>query len=469
MASPGRGKAGEAGPLRRAATVSLGLLFGLATWTAATPLPSSPYQPVVKVDHERERAIFRQIKAQNRRNIGDLSRFCNAELAEKGRSQRGSSFTTGCYHWQLPPGFPEPPVPRSNPMSTAKVELGRHLFYDPRLSRNRTLSCASCHQQRLAFTDGRARSLGATGDELPRSTMSLANVAYSSSLGWDDPGLRSLEAQARIPLLNEHPVEMGFRGFEAEILDRFRKDARYRSLVPAAFPEDPGPLTLDRITKALASFQRTLVSGGAPFDRWLFRGETEALSPTARRGFAAFTIRGCAGCHRPPFFSGTSTSRARPDREPELHNTGLYDVDGEGAYPPENPGAFRFTRRPEDMGRFRAPTLRNLAWTAPYMHDGSVPDLSTVLDLYAAGGRTRSPLKSSRVRPFELSPEEKADLLAFLASLDDPDFVRDPRFSDPWSEPRLSRSRARLRAQARDGDPEKTFRFCALSLCRGSL
>ena len=320
-------------------------------------------------------------------------------------------------------------------MSTAKVELGRHLFYDRRLSRNRTLSCAGCHRQALAFTDGRARSLGATGEELPRSSMSLANVAYSSSLGWDDPGLRSLESQARIPLLNEHPVEMGFRGFEAEILGRLWEDARYRELVPAAFPEPTEPLGLDHVTKALASFQRTLVSGGSAFDRWLFRGEEEALSPAARRGFAAFTMRGCAGCHRPPFFSGTATSRAHPDRQPELHNTGLYDLDGEGAYPPENPGAFRFTRRPRDMGRFRAPTLRNLGWTAPYMHDGSVPDLSTVLDLYAAGGRTRSPLKSSRVRPFELGSEERADLLAFLASLDDPEFVGDPRFSDPWPEP----------------------------------
>ena len=165
------------------------------------------------------------------------------------------------FTWQLPPGLPVPRVPADNPMTAAKIELGRRLFYDTRLSGNGTFACASCHQQALAFTDGRARAIGSTGSVHARSAMSLANVAYNASFGWADPTLRSLEAQMAVPMFNEHPVELGLKGRETEVAARFASRAEDRTAFHAAFPGEPAPVTLANIVKAIASFERTLVSG----------------------------------------------------------------------------------------------------------------------------------------------------------------------------------------------------------------
>ena len=342
--------------------------------------------------------------------------------------------------WQqnLPRGFPPPKAPADNPLSAAKVELGRYLFYERRLSINGEASCATCHRQERAFTDGRARAVGATGELHPRGAMSLANVAYIPTLGWDDPETRRLEDQARIPMLNRRPVELGLAGRVRRVVERLRADPLYRRLFAAAFPEKRRPFSLESVVQALASFERTLISGKAPFDRWR-AGETGALTPAARRGMKLFfssRLR-CFECHRGFNFSGPVTYEGESTAPaPVFLNTGLHDLDGHGAYPPSNPGLYRFTGRPEDMGRFRVPTLRNIAVTAPYMHDGSVESLAEVIDLYARGGRTSSPLKSGRLRGFEISESEKADLLAFLDSLTDVEFLHDPRFSDPFARPR---------------------------------
>lgn len=352
----------------------------------------------------------------------------------------------------LPPGFPRPPIPADNPLTPARVELGRHLFYERRLSADGTFSCASCHRQERAFTDGRGRARGVTGELHPRGAMSLANVAYNATLGWDDPGLDRLEDQALIPLLNREPVEMGLAGREAEVLARLAADPDYQRRFAAAFPGDPAPVTLDNVARALAGFERTLFSGGSPYDRFVFAGDGNALSPAAWRGLELFFSDrlGCGNCHGGFNLSGpTATAGAEPPAQ-QFHNTGLYNLAG-GAYPPQNPGLVRFTGEPADRGRFRAPTLRNVTLTAPYMHDGSIATLDEVIDHYAAGGRTlaegpwagdgaANPYKSDRVTGFALNPEERADLLAFLGSLTDPGFVTDPRYGDPAADPLLQLS-----------------------------
>ncbi|NMO22866.1 di-heme enzyme [Pyxidicoccus fallax] len=348
------------------------------------------------------------------------------------------------YAWKLPAGFPEPVVPGDNPMSEAKVELGRHLFYDIRLSGNGTQSCASCHEQQRAFSDGRVTPVGATGDRVPRNAPGLANVAYLSTYTWANPVLETLEKQALVPLFNEHPTELGLTPRFEEVLQRLRDDARYQELFRAAFPEEAEPVGRDTLVKALASFQRTLLSGEAPYDRYL-RGETSALSPAAKRGMELFfgERAECYHCHSGPHLTNSFRVRDSTPEELQFFNTGLYNMNGNGTYPPDNPGLFEFTRKEGDWGRFRVPPLRNVALTAPYMHDGSIATLEGVIDHYMAGGRNvtegpfsgdgrANPNKDPLVRPFTLSPDERADLVAFLESLTDTEFIQDPRFSNPW-------------------------------------
>jgi cytochrome c peroxidase len=313
-------------------------------------------------------------------------------------------------------------------MTVPKIELGRRLFYDTRLSGNRTFACATCHQQSHAFTDGRAQAIGSTGASHARSTMSLANVAYNASFGWADPSLRTLEAQMLVPMFNEHPIELGLKGREQETVARFssREDrARFR----AAFPDDADPITLPNIVKAIAAFERTLVSGDSPLDRYLYRDDKSAISGDALEGMKVFfspRLR-CAECHASFNLSGPVTFQGAKTVEAVFHNTGLYDVDGKGAYPPSDRGLIDITKRPADMGRFRAPTLRNVAVTAPYMHDGSVPTLDAAIDHYASGGKA-SAFRSESVRGFRLTPAERRALVAFLESLTDRAFLTNPAF-----------------------------------------
>jgi cytochrome c peroxidase len=346
---------------------------------------------------------------------------------------RSESKQEDAYRWSLPLGFPEPPVPADNPMSEAKVALGRHLFYDVRLSGPGNYACASCHEQARAFTDGRAQAIGATGERHPRSAMSLANAAYGVRFGWADPTLASLEQQVRVPLLNEAPVELGAAGRIGEVERRLAQTALYPALFAAAFPDEAQPIHVENVARAIAAFERTLISGSSAYDRLLFRDERGALSESAHRGMRLFFSDrlGCGGCHSGIPIAGPSARSGAPAPEPRFHNTGLYDL-GRGRYPEPNEGIYRFTRREQDMGRFRAPTLRNIAVTAPYMHDGSLATLEAVIDHYAAGGRTANRYKSERLRGFALEPGEQGDLLEFLRALTDESFLTDPRFASPF-------------------------------------
>ncbi len=356
-----------------------------------------------------------------------------------------NAVNTSGYRWNLPVGFPTPVVPAVNPMSDAKVELGRHLFYDTRLSANNRFSCASCHRQSAAFTDGRALAVGSTGELHPRNSMSLANVGYGSVLNWGNPNVQQLEQQALIPMFGEHPVELGMAGQEDELLRRIRDDSTYRRLFASSYPDAADRVNLANIVRALSSFQRSLVSGNSPYDRYKFRNERAALSESARRGEALFFDERteCFHCHTGIMFTNSVNYVGKGFADQEFFNNGLYNVDGQGAYPADNVGLKEFTGRAADMGAFKAPTLRNIAVTAPYMHDGSIATLDEVLDHYIRGGRlirtgpnagdgAASPLKNGFVKGFELSASERADMLAFLNSLTDSTFLTDPRLANPW-------------------------------------
>lgn len=326
------------------------------------------------------------------------------------------------WNWNLPPGFPTPSVPADNPMTEACVSLGRTLFFDPQLSRNGTQSCASCHEPERAYTDGRVHAVGSTGEAHRRNAQGLANIAWSSTLTWANPLLNTLEGQAMVPLFGEDPVELGWANREDELLTRLEV---HRDAFEAAYP-DAG-VSVFALTRALACFQRTLISGDAPYDR----GE---LNVDARVGLELFNSERmeCYHCHTGFSFSDSVSHAQSGPVEKPFHNTGLYDTDGQGSFPASDTGLYELTGRAGDMGKFRAPTLRNLSFTAPYMHDGSLATLDEVLDAYAAGGHakavsgTASPLQSDLVRGFELTADERRQLKAFLLTLDDPSFAQRP-------------------------------------------
>lgn len=348
------------------------------------------------------------------------------------------------WSWSLPSHVPAPRVPAGNPMSAAKVDLGRHLFYDPRLSGNGTISCSSCHLQERAFTDGRARSPGATGGLTPRNAPGLANVAWNATYTWANPALVSLERQMEVPLFGDDPVEMGVTdGNRTEILARLRAEPAYPALFRQSFPDDAEPLTMANAIKAIAAFERGIVSVDSRYDRYL-EGKA-ALSDSETRGMELFFgERGeCHHCHGSFNFNDQVAHARSREVETPFHNTGLYNIGGTGAFPYPNRGLFEFTGAPADMGAFRAPSLRNVAVTGPYMHDGSVATLAEVIELYSEGGRdVRSgpnkgdgrlnPHKSGLITRIGLTSRDKRDLLAFLGTLTDETLLTDPRLSSPW-------------------------------------
>lgn len=346
------------------------------------------------------------------------------------------------FTWNLPPGFRPPPVPADNPMSAAKVELGRRLFYDNRLSVNGQGSCATCHQQALGFTDARPLAVGVTGERHPRRSMALANVAYFGAFTWANPTLKILEEQQNVPLFNDHPVELGLRGDDPAALARLASEPIYQRLFPLAFPAGEPLYSFDHVRKAIAAFERTLISGNAPYDRYRRQHMPDAISNSAKRGEDLFfhSPFHCSRCHGGITFGGSS---AFDEDGPEYFNTGLYNLPGEFSYPRDNLGLYESTHNPKDVGKFRPPSLRNVAVRAPYMHDGSIADLEAVLDHYAAGGRiisagahagagSKNPNKSDFVEGFTITPQIRQDLVAFLQSLTDEQFLTGKRFSDPW-------------------------------------
>jgi cytochrome c peroxidase len=343
-----------------------------------------------------------------------------------------SALVAAEFDWNLPNGFPRPAVPVDNPMSVAKVELGRYLFYDKRMSINGQESCGSCHRQELAFTDGRARAEGTTGQTHPRSAMSLVNVAYATSLTWANPALVSLEEQALTPMLGDEPVELGLKGHETQFLKVLAADPVYQPLFRKAFPGGADLYTLSNVTKAIAAFERTIISMRSPYDRYRWGGESSAISDSAKRGeflFSSSERGGCFQCHGGWNFSAV---RFEGSHAGEDNPMGGFFNTGVSAYAAPNRGVYEHTQDSADIGKFRPPTLRNIALTAPYMHDGSLATLEDVIDHYAHGGKLDHPNKSRILRAFSLADQDKRDLIEFLKSLTDQELLRDPRWSDPW-------------------------------------
>jgi cytochrome c peroxidase len=327
------------------------------------------------------------------------------------------------YEWNIPAGFPAPTVPADNPMTVEKVALGERLFNDSRLSINQQQSCASCHLKAFAFAQPTKTSVGTTGEVLKRNSMALVNVAYNGSFTWAHDGLGKVENQILIPLFNEAPVEMGVTGNEAEILARLQD---YAPEIEAVFASNE--INFDHIVKALASYVRSLTSFNSNFDRYAYFNEDDALSDSAIRGMDLFFSEKleCFHCHGGFNFTQSSKHAMQKLDLVSFHNTGLYDIDGEGTYANGDQGLADITFNPKHRGKFRAPTLRNIMLTAPFMHDGSVATMSEVIDIYAAGGRgdgVNNPLKSPFVQGFDITDEEKQDLLTFLESLTDYEFV----------------------------------------------
>jgi cytochrome c peroxidase len=348
------------------------------------------------------------------------------------------------FEWRLPDGVPLPMVPPDNPMSDEKVALGRHLFYEKRLSVNGTSSCATCHVQALAFTDGLARSVGATGELHPRGSMTLVNAAWSGKLTWANHLIDTLEVQALIPMFGEQPIEMGMAGRESAIIEMLRGDDYYREAFRTAFAADSDPYSILNTVRALASFVRTIASFDSPYDRFQ-RGDSEALTDGQVRGLNLFFSERleCFHCHGGFNFTDSSTHADVLVQTVGFHNNGLYNIGATGEYPSDNTGLYDLTGERRDMGRFKAPTLRNIAVTAPYMHDGSIETLDGVVEHYGRGGRiivdgpyagdgSRNPYRSEFVRGFELSAQERADLIAFLQSLTDETVLANPDYSDPF-------------------------------------
>jgi cytochrome c peroxidase len=374
--------------------------------------------------------------------------FCLSACGGGGSSDEAAPTATVRELLKLPSHFSEPAIPAYNRLTAEKIALGRRLFYDQRLSGNQTQSCDSCHFQDLAFADGKPVPKGSTGDVLRRNSMGLANVAYFTTYTWGNNVLRELEDQIHVPIESDNPIELGvLDGNRDIVLGRFAADDTYRQQFAAAFPDGGTLVTVKKIIYALASFCRTMISGNSAYDRY-YLGDKSALTPQQVHGLQLFNSERfeCFHCHSGVNFT-ISYRDFRTTSDTIIYpffNNGLYNIGGDGSYPLGNQGVFELTQDIFDRGLFRPQSLRNVAVTAPYMHDGSIPTLRDVVLHYVRGGRLiesgpyagdgrLSPLKSGLVRGVpDATADEVDDVVAFLESLTDQSFVANPDLADPF-------------------------------------
>jgi cytochrome c peroxidase len=302
----------------------------------------------------------------------------------------------GDYKLKIPFGL-EPSavvIPADNPLTTEKVELGRTLFFDKRLSADNTIACANCHQAKFGFTDGMPVSAGIRGQKGGRSAPVSFNRVFSSAQFWDGRA-DTLEAQSIGPFIN--PIEHGFTT-HANMVAKMKKIPGYKKLFMDVFGED---ITIDNVGKAIASFQRTVLSGNSPADRFDQGGETGAIPETAQRGLTLFRDKArCTKCH-----SGFNFT------DEKFHNLGIGWDDNK-----VDLGRYMVTQNPEELGAFKTPTLREISRTAPYMHDGRFKTLEDVVNFYNKGG-VKNPHQDPLILPLELTDQEKSDLVSFLRTL----------------------------------------------------
>ncbi len=294
----------------------------------------------------------------------------------------------------VPLGFPYPTIPSDNEPTQYRIDLGRRLFVDPILSRDSTISCSSCHKDNLHFTDGLPTSLGIDGLFGTRNAPSLLNVAYQPSLLWDG-GVPNLEQQVLAPIEAHNEMDFDIN----KVVERLNRNASYVAEFEKAYNQGPSVFAL---TRAIANYERTLFSGKSKFDDYQYANNSAAFSASELNGYTLFFgEKGeCFHCHGEYNFTDNS-----------FKNNGLYlnYVDS---------GRARITTLSKDVGKFKVPSLRNIAYTAPYMHDGSLSTLEEVVEHYNSGGQPHVN-RSGLIKPLNLTPQEKIDLVNFLKALSD--------------------------------------------------
>ena len=305
---------------------------------------------------------------------------------------------------ELPEGFPEMEIPSDNQFSKTRWELGKKLFFDPILSIDSSISCASCHHPHLAFSDEVALSIGVENRLGTRNAPTLANIGYHPYFTREG-GVPTLEMQVLVPIQEHNEFDFNI----LLIADRLNKDSSYVAMANSAYARTPDPFV---ITRALAVFERSLISGYSPYDQFLNYNKN-TLTKEERKGMELFFSdkTNCSSCHSGFNFTDYS-----------FKNNGLYEQ-----YADE--GRFRLTQNPTDSALFKVPSLRNVVLTAPYMHDGTMTTLEEVIDHYNNGGENH-PYKSDLIRPLYLSKKEKAQLIAFLNTLTDESFIHNPNFKN---------------------------------------
>ena len=321
--------------------------------------------------------------------------------------QESSGSFSDAYFLQIPNGFPVPITPENNQLTKSRVELGRKLFFDPILSEDSTISCASCHLSEKGFTDGHSLSIGVHGRLTERNSPTLANIGYHNSFFWDG-GNHSLEIQVVGPVENFNEMNLPF----SEAVNRLKNHPEYPQLFKLAYNlNEPNPFG---ITRAIASFERTLISGNSRYDKYNYQNQLGALTSSELNGMNLFFSNDlkCAQCHSGFNFTNNL-----------FENNGIYlnYVDS---------GRARITLNTNDAGKFKVPTLRNVELTAPYMHDGSFSTLEDVIDHYSSGGKGHRN-QSNLVAGFSITATEKNDLINFLKSLTDHEFINNPNFKAP--------------------------------------
>ena len=307
---------------------------------------------------------------------------------------------TDRYVYDLPEGFPMPDIPADNPMTKSKVELGKRLFYDPIFSRTGTISCGTCHQPDLALTDGLAKSRGVENREVARNSPSLANIVYHPYF-MREGALQTLEQQVLVPI-QEHAE---FDYHLDSIVNKLNADPAYQEAFMESFDEPADRLN---VLQAISAFERTIISGNSTYDK-VERGEQSYTSLQARGKELFFDVLDCGRCHGGFNFTDYS-----------FKSNGLYEE-----YP--DPGKYRLTLIKTDSGVFKVPSLRNVALTAPYMHDGSMTTLEQVVRHYESGGKDFIN-KDPGLLPFTLSDTDRDALIEFLRSLTDLEFVNNPDY-----------------------------------------
>lgn len=307
------------------------------------------------------------------------------------------------YTLHVPVGFPLPDIPADNALTKSRIALGKRLFYDPILSSDSTRSCASCHAAHLAFSDSTAVSFGIENRPGIRNSPTLANVAYQKKL-LREGGVPTLEMQILVPIQEHNEFDFNI----LLVAERLNRMPEYVAMAEKAYGRMPDPFV---ITRSIAAFERTLLSGDSPYDQYTFQGKGNALSAAEKRGLHLFQSErlNCSACHEGFLFTNQ-----------DFTNNGLYEV-----YP--DSGRIRLTGLENDRAVFKVPSLRNIALTAPYMHDGSLTGLEAVIDHYQTGGKAH-PNKSPLLKAFTLTLQERADLIAFLRSLSDQKFISNPEF-----------------------------------------